>query len=269
MGRRTLSLIVAVALIVGLLSGIVGSAGAQVFDCSDVFITFARGSGQEPNLPGREVQTFFDEIQDRIGPGVSVATRELGATAYEGNQYPAVGIGLGSVQSFLNLLDAESSLLGGTLGGEYRDSVQEGTDEAVAYLNDRAIACPDEVFVLGGYSQGAQVMGEALFGLSTAAANATVFAAMFGDPKLLVNGRGPFPGACFGNTRPWRRGNIRCYQDGGIQVDLNEAYAQFEITRDGCTIPSPDLHRAITRLIEVMKRLGIANYREIDSQIPF
>ena len=52
-------------------------------------------------------------------------------------------------------------------------------------------------------------------------------------------------------------------------VELNEAYAQFEIGRDRCDIPSPHLHRATTRLLEVMKRLGLAEYREIDSPIPF
>ena len=52
-------------------------------------------------------------------------------------------------------------------------------------------------------------------------------------------------------------------------VELNEAYAQFEINRDGCNIPSPHLHRASARLVEVMKRLGLAEYREIDSDIPF
>ena len=52
-------------------------------------------------------------------------------------------------------------------------------------------------------------------------------------------------------------------------VELNEAYAQFEIGRDGCDIPSPYLHRATARLVEVMRRLGLAEYREIDSPIPF
>ena len=52
-------------------------------------------------------------------------------------------------------------------------------------------------------------------------------------------------------------------------VDLNEAYAQFEIRRDGCCIPAPHLRQASARLLEVMKRLGIADYREIDTEIPF
>lgn len=35
-------------------------------------------------------------------------------------------------------------------GGPYDRSVEEGRQELVAYLTDRAALCPDEVFVLGG-----------------------------------------------------------------------------------------------------------------------
>ena len=56
---------------------------------------------------------------------------------------------------------------------------------------------------------------------------------------------------------------------GLIAVELNEAYAQFEIGRNGCDIPSPYLHRATARLVEVMRRLALAEYREVDSLIPF
>ena len=47
-------------------------------------------------------------------------------------------------------------------------------------------------------------------------------------------------------------------------VELNEAYAQFEITRDGCSIPSGELHRAARRLKEAMQRLGLTG-----DEIPF
>ncbi len=46
-------------------------------------------------------------------------------------------------------------------------------------------------------------------------------------------------------------------------VELNEAYAQFEMTRDGCSIPSGHLNRASERLEEVMRRLGLTD------EIPF
>jgi hypothetical protein len=45
--------------------------------------------------------------------------------------------------------------------GTYGDSVNTGVDELTAYLTKRAAACPAAHFGLGGYSQGAQVVGEA------------------------------------------------------------------------------------------------------------
>jgi hypothetical protein len=73
--------------------------------------------------------------------------------------------------------------------------------------------------VLGGYSQGAHVMGEALFDLSRDAKNRIAFVALFGDPKLDVN----FMKACFGSRKPWRRGSIRCVAPGGI-LDARSPY---------------------------------------------
>ena len=53
---------------------------------------------------------------------------------------------------------------------------------------------------------------------------------------------------------------------GLVTVQLNEAYAQFEIRRDGHTIPG-GLSRAAERLGEVLQCLGIAS--NLDDEIPF
>ena len=42
-------------------------------------------------------------------------------------------------------------------------------------------------------------------------------------------------------------------------VELNEAYAQFEITRDEYELPSGKLFRASRRLEEAMQRLGLTD----------
>ena len=56
---------------------------------------------------------------------------------------------------------------------------------------------------------------------------------------------------------------------GLVAVELNKAYAQFDTTRDNCSIPSGTLCQASRRLEEAMQRLGLAEYRELDSGIPF
>ena len=77
--------------------------------------------------------------------------------------------------------------------------------------------CPGETFVVSGYSQGAQVVGEALFALDRATRDRIAFVALFSDPKLyLPEGRGPFPPACRGDESPWRRGTVSCWTDNGI-----------------------------------------------------
>ncbi len=53
---------------------------------------------------------------------------------------------------------------------------------------------------------------------------------------------------------------------GLVAVQLNEVYAQFEIRRDGHTIPG-GLSRAAERLGEVLQCLGIAS--NLDDEIPF
>lgn len=53
---------------------------------------------------------------------------------------------------------------------------------------------------------------------------------------------------------------------GLVTVQLNEAYAQFEIRSDGFTIPG-GLSRAAERLGEVLQCLGIAS--NLDDEIPF
>jgi hypothetical protein len=180
---------------------------ADTLACGDVTLVFARGSGQ--SLGGREAPVFFGEVDDRLGADVDVARYELGAEAHGGARYPAAG-------GWTDMLEAEASWTG-LLGGEYRSSVATGVAELTSYLAERASACPDELFVLGGYSQGAQVVGESLFPLSRGVRDRIAFVALFSDPKLsLPEGRGPFPRACRGETSPWRRGGVSCWTDNGI-----------------------------------------------------
>ncbi|MDZ4092980.1 MAG: cutinase family protein, partial [Arthrobacter sp.] len=65
-------------------------------------------------------------------------------------------------------------------------------------MTKRAAACPDAHFVMGGYSQGAQVVGEAYNEkLTNGLRGRVVYQALFGDPKLwLPEGDGIVPPKC-------------------------------------------------------------------------
>jgi hypothetical protein len=187
--------------------------------CGDVTVVFARGSGQD--LREREAPVFFDSVDNRLGVDVRVTRYELGTESQGGARYPAVG-------GWRDVLEAEASWTG-FLGGRYRASVAAGVTELTSYLTQRADACPGEIFVVGGYSQGAQVVGEALFELNSATRDRIAFVALFSDPKLyLPEGRGPFPPACRGKESPWRRGSVSCWTDNGI-LEARKPYLPEDI----------------------------------------
>ena len=169
---------------------------------------FARGSGQELNA--KEAQTFRKQLQNRVGKD-KLNFYELGSESYGGNQYPAV-----DVSNIWNG-NAIGAKLSGGMGNDYGKSVNQGVAELQAYLDARHRKCPKEFFILGGYSQGAQVIGQALPGISSSVKDKIVFNMLFGDPKLfLPEGEGIFPPACRNeNLSAYRREIANCHVDNG------------------------------------------------------
>jgi hypothetical protein len=213
------SCVIVGALLVSTFGALIPALADHTSHCGDVTVVFARGSGQD--LGGREAPVFFDSVDNRLGVDVRVTRYELGTESHGGARYPAVG-------GWRDLLEAEASWTG-FLGGQYRASVAAGVTELTDYLTKRADACPGEIFVVGGYSQGAQVAGEALFELNSATRDHIAFVALFSDPRLyLPEGRGPFPPACRGEESPWRRGSVSCWTDSGI-LEARKPYLPEDI----------------------------------------
>ena len=99
------------------------TAGAQPAPgCPDVEVVFARGTTEAPGL-GAMGQAFVDDLQARVGP------KSLGV--YPVN-YPA--------------------------SPDFPTAVQ-GIRDASTHVQQMAMNCPDTRLVLGGFSQGAAVMG--------------------------------------------------------------------------------------------------------------
>ncbi|WLQ06104.1 PxKF domain-containing protein [Arthrobacter oryzae] len=176
---------------------------ALVEECKSVETVFARGSGQ--GLFEGEATKFKDEIDARIdGPAIT-HHYELGSEMIEGHAYPALPVGSQDWDRALRSLGAAAT---GGGGFSYGASVDEGVEELHAYLKARASTCPDSLFVLGGYSQGAQVVGETYNEkLSDDLKRRVVYQALFGDPRLyLPEGQGLIPPACLGlpNKSEWR-----------------------------------------------------------------
>jgi hypothetical protein len=140
--------------------------------CKPYELIGARGSGQnDPKLlketheMGPEVYDLFQAIRRSIGNPDEIS-------GY-GVQYPAV-----SVKS---LTTGGGALLHLGFLGRYTDSVREGQRDTEARIMARHAGCPDTRFVLAGYSQGAQAVGDALQNLNDDQ-GLVAAAAFFGDP---------------------------------------------------------------------------------------
>ena len=176
--------------------------------CTLATAIFARGSGQGFNA--KESLTFRTQLESRVDKK-QLNFYELGSESYGGNQYPAV-----DVSNVWNG-NAIGAKISGGMGNTYGKSVKEGVAELRTYLDIRHRKCPNEFFILGGVSQGAQVVGQALPSISSGVKNKIVFNMLFGDPKLyLPEGEGIFPPACRNEKlSAYRREITNCHVDNG------------------------------------------------------
>lgn len=193
-----------------------GNVSATLIDsvCTEVETIFARGSGGQLNSSDGEAKKYFDSIQDRLkNSSLTRNEYELGTEPYGGYRYPAIDVG---GWSFGNAIGAVFSA-GDSFA--YGDSVKQGIGELNSYLTQRHNKCKasDTKYILGGYSQGAQVVGQALPGISQEIRDQIVFVGLFGDPKLhYPEGEGWNPPACQGKDLSlWRRAASSCHLDNG------------------------------------------------------
>lgn len=199
--------------------------------CRQIEGIFARGSGQG-KATDVENNKFESAVQEILkDKGVTYHQYNLGTEKYGGSQYPHVDL-------------TPSTVIGAYFsagaGFRYGKSVDTGVLELSSYLKERMTKCKNATFILAGYSQGAQVIGDAMPGLSQNMRDRISYIAFFGDPKLnlpeseqwtLANKYredtdtdtylacrdkgshclGDHPDACYGaNLSPWRHTVDNC-----------------------------------------------------------
>ncbi|MCL2085353.1 cutinase family protein [Candidatus Saccharibacteria bacterium] len=189
--------------------------------CDDVKFIFARGSGLSPNS-SKEFLAFNHEIETILKTAHSsfkYSIFDLGSDATTPDPYPAIDILPGFNSDFLkNTSTALGAFVSAGEYFKYGASVDAGVAELLGNIRDTLTSCPRTRFVLGGFSQGAQVVGEALSRLTHFEQNAIIYSALFGDPKLnLPEGRGLFPDACSGrNISVYNIWSPNCFVSSGI-----------------------------------------------------
>lgn len=156
-----------------------------------VYAVFARGSLE--HLNDQQAHQFYWSVKAAVeARGVSFAWSELG------NEDGTVSVNMsadpGSYGSSPPEPDASNEYPAQILEvpsdsrsvWQYDQSVTTGANELVTHLNNRVAKCPQESIVLGGYSQGADVVGWVLqrSDLSQTVRNHIGFIALYGDPRF-------------------------------------------------------------------------------------
>jgi hypothetical protein len=186
-------------------------------ECATVESVFARGSGDSGNVGLDDVTTKFKDEIDRSSKSLSISQQfyALGTEPYNNYRYPHVAIKGFEDGGYANGFGAVVS------SGEnytYGESVDTGIGEFIGYLQQRMANCPDAKYIVGGYSQGAQVVDGALPLLSESERDKITYVALFGNPKLHLPEAhsfeayrkdpsatdDPLPDSCYGiNLSPW------------------------------------------------------------------
>jgi cutinase len=137
---------VAVAIAGTLLGPVLVTHAATAGPCPDLEVTFARGTDEPPGV-GSVGQAFIDSLRSQV------AGRSVGVYAVN---YPATD--------------------------DFVPSLSAGAGDARAHIESTVASCPATKMVLGGYSQGAAVIGMATSELAQAADHVAAVA-FFGNPE--------------------------------------------------------------------------------------
>lgn len=142
-------------------------------ECADVLFLAARGSLEEGPY-GNLIQSWRDEL---AAGTASVPGRGVGTVREVYVDYPAVGPDT-MLKAGLDQLFFAPEMP----SVEYLDSVTTGVENAQQALDDSAQRCPEERWVLVGFSQGAQVLTEVLAARGMDGSGQLLLAMLAGSP---------------------------------------------------------------------------------------
>lgn len=211
--RWGVTLVVAASALVGCVQQPKGPVNEP--GCPSSHVVFARGSGQ--TVGAAEAKRFAQQVLPVFPNDPQTTFFELGSDGSSVFQYPAAPI-----DRSLNMSSNAPVSAVGAL--RYFQSVAIGVSELKEYLAGFGARCPSSVLVLGGYSQGAHVVGEALSQLGAEGSRVlgqVKAVTFFGDPRLSLpegtpQGSGFVP-ACRGvEFSPWRVGVRNCRTHEGL-----------------------------------------------------
>lgn len=252
---RSIALSAILVLLFSSLLGVVAPtqiASAGPSTCFDVEAVWARGSGQK--LEAKEHNRFAEQLKQRIKSPLTLNIYELGSGGVTSLNYPAVSV----EPNGWNIIVPIGAKISAGQRYAYGNSVRAGSAEVTKYIEQRLAACPNTIFILGGYSQGAQVIGEAYSDrIPDAHKHHIVFNMLFGDPKLyLPEGVGFNPPACRGAASPWRRAVPSCDTDNGALGSRKPYLPGTFVSTTGLWCNGKDYICGSTKLLREMEGHG-------------
>jgi len=216
-------------------------------ECADIMMLFARGSSSNPNglnvhkpfskefeegvpdpnnlsktVGAEEVPgSFFRWMEKRIKADYPHVNYKAISVHYEDDKgysqhgYPAVGI-----FNYDTLGNAFQAKFSWWEAGEYTDSVLSGSQELAGHIRDNVYNCPNQRLVVGGYSQGAHVVHEALKITTQSEHNIIDNVVLFGDPKYISSDGSHWNPLSVHSAYPWVRGTAGLKErgSGGAQI---------------------------------------------------
>jgi len=201
--------------------------------CVDLLIVFERGSSQNSNHQyleepfgddfkqieresGKFFETFKEQL-DRDYPHVDYKAVSIHnfPNKYSENGYRAVPA-FNWADLHKNAINADASWY----PGDYRQSVDDGVTETIGYVKDEIARCPNQKIVMGGYSQGAQVLGDSLFHFTEPELAQIEGVALFGDPKFVASSDNPWNPFDKKEVYPWKRGTAKDNERGSADARI-------------------------------------------------
>lgn len=148
--------------------------------CSDDFLIGSRGSGQLP--PERDEYQGLGPEVFQFSQRLAVDFKRIGQSyRYAANPYPAVAVSPGGNSDgwLFNL----AGVVTGLPVGSFDKSVSQGVTRLVADVRSQIASCPDSHILLAGFSQGAQVTGDAYQQLTGAERRHVLGVFVLADPR--------------------------------------------------------------------------------------
>jgi len=155
-------------------------AQASTSKCPTYEFMGARGSDEDNRVLGNaryEVSNFYGMGKTRVYDvytRVAAAAKATGVTITPyGVHYPAINV---------SSPDGATELF--HLGVAYDNSVRQGAKDVATEMTREHGACPSTRFILGGYSQGAQAVGDAIESLTPAYKSFVAATVLFGNTEF-------------------------------------------------------------------------------------